>query len=376
MGKKVKVLQVVPLGAGGITSLVINLAENLDWNRVEFDYLTFFDRKEFNEDKALQYGGKKIVVPIDKYTNSLIRATHKFFDTIRVLKKEEIDIIHINASFPYDILIGVSAKLSGVKKVVFHSHNSNMDNRGALKNTIMKFFKVLIPIISDCNLACSQKAAEYMFPKSVINKGNYSIVNNGITCSKYVFSQQVRDEYRKKIGCGNNCVVGHIGRFTEQKNHKRILSIFEKILEMNTSAVLLLIGTGELEQDIKQEAEKRNLSRNVIFYGVTNEVPQLLQAMDVFLFPSLYEGLPVVGVEVQAAGLPIVMSDVITREVGITEYAKYIPLSASDEEWALAALESAKKQRSNTSSGIAEAGFDIKNVTNSLMCTYEELMTV
>ena len=134
MQKTIKVLQLAPLGAGGVTSLILNIAEQIDWSRVSFDYLTFYDREEFNEKRALQYGAQKYVVPIDRFDNPVARAMFKFLYAVKVIHQCNPDIIHINASTPYDMLIGISAKIAGTKKVVVHSHSASMrkTSRGRL----------------------------------------------------------------------------------------------------------------------------------------------------------------------------------------------------------------------------------------------------
>lgn len=369
--RAVHVLQMAPLGAGGITSLVLNIASHLDREKVVFDYLTFYDRKEFNEDKALSYGGKKIVVPLDKYNNRIIRAIHKFFGTIKVISENRIEIVHINASFPYDIVVGISAKLGGANKVIFHSHNSSMKTDKSIRGRIMPICKKIIPYISDCNLACSELAAKFMFSDRILKSDNFTIIKNGIDVDKYIFSPERRILWRTKLGINNRFVVGHIGRFTQQKNHKKVIDIFEKIYEKDKSALLLLIGVGELFDDIRELVTQKHLDQCVIFYGATSNVPELLQAMDCFVFPSLYEGLPVVGVEVQASGLPIVMSDTITKEVGITNLATYVSLEESDDMWANIVLKKGfENKRKNMSQEIIAAGFDIKEVADQLTTLY------
>jgi glycosyltransferase involved in cell wall biosynthesis len=370
--KPVHILHMAPLGAGGITSLVINLASQVDTSKVVFDYLTFYDRKELNEDNALQYGGEKIVVPIYRYKNKIIRGLYKFFGTIKILRKHKPDIIHINASFPYDIMVGISAKLAGVKSVFFHSHNSSMKKDTSIRGKIMPLCQKLIPIVSDCNLACSELAAQFMFPKKIIQNKNYTIVNNGIEVDKYVYNSSVRKEYRQKLNLEDKFVVGHIGRFNPQKNHSFLISIFDEIQSKRSDAVLLLIGIGELQEEIKALVEEKGLRDKVIFYGATYEVPKMIQAMDCFLLPSLYEGLPVACVEAQSAGLPVIMSDTITKEVALTDLAEYLPLSLSAEEWADNILKFADShsQRKDMSQEIRQKGFDIKDVAEKLTAMY------
>ena len=374
MRKKIKVLQVAPLGAGGVTSLILNIAEKIDNEKVQFDYLTFYDRKEFNEDRAKALGGKKYVVPIDHYKNPLIRSLFKFFYAIKVIHSSEADIIHINGSKPYDVLVGVSAKLAGVNTVFFHSHNSSMDNENGIKKIIMDLFKKLIPIISDYNLACSDLAAQFMFPSQILKEKKFTVIKNAIDVEKYRFSEEVRSEYRKKLNVENNLVIGHIGRFMPQKNHKFLIDIFSEIYKKRSDAILILIGNGELFDNIKQYVEKKQLSKVVRFYGTTNEVPQILQAMDCFLFPSFFEGLPVVGVEVQASGLPFVLTDTITKEVNFSDLVNYLSLEDEPEKWADCVIKcyELKRNRSEYPEIVKKAGFDISEETKKLTSLYEK----
>lgn len=374
MRKKIKVLQVAPLGAGGVTSLILNIAEKIDNEKVQFDYLTFYDRKEFNEDRAKALGGKKYVVPIDHYKNPLIRSLFKFFYAIKVIHSSEADIIHINGSKPYDVLVGVSAKLAGVNTVFFHSHNSSMDNENGIKKIIMDLFKKLIPIISDYNLACSDLAAQFMFPSQILKEKKFTVIKNAIDVEKYRFSEEVRSEYRKKLNVENNLVIGHIGRFMPQKNHKFLIDIFSEIYKKRSDAILILIGNGELFDNVKQYVEKKQLSKVVRFYGTTNEVPQILQAMDCFLFPSFFEGLPVVGVEVQASGLPFVLTDTITKEVNFSDLVNYLSLEDEQEKWADCVIKCSelKRNRSEYPEIVKKAGFDISEETKKLTSLYEK----
>lgn len=376
MKEPIKVLQVAPLGAGGVTSLILNIAEKLDNEKVNFDYLTFYDRTEFNEKRAKDLGGKKYVVPIDHYKNPLIRSLFKFFYAIKVIRSSGADIIHINGSKPYDVLVGVSAKMAGVKIVFFHSHNSSMDKETGINKIIMSLFKKLIPVISDYNLACSDLAAQFMFPDKILNANNFTVIKNAIDVEKYRFSEDVREKYRKKLNVENNLVVGHIGRFMPQKNHKFLIDIFAEIYKKRPDATLILIGNGELFDEIKQYVEKKQLSSVVRFYGTTNEIPQILQAMDCFLLPSFYEGLPVVGVEVQASGLPLILTDTVTKEVDFSDLVEYLSLDDSAEKWAECVIKYAeiKRERRNYPDIVRNAGFDVCSETEKLTRLYEKYM--
>ena len=272
------------------------------------------------------------------------------------------------------MLVGVSAKLAGVNTVFFHSHNSSMDNENGIKKIIMDLFKKLIPIISDYNLACSDLAAQFMFPSQILKEKKFTVIKNAIDVEKYRFSEEVRSEYRKKLNVENNLVIGHIGRFMPQKNHKFLIDIFSEIYKKRSDAILILIGNGELFDNIKQYVEKKQLSKVVRFYGTTNEVPQILQAMDCFLFPSFFEGLPVVGVEVQASGLPFVLTDTITKEVNFSDLVNYLSLEDEPEKWADCVIKCSelKRNRSEYPEIVKKAGFDISEETKKLTSLYEK----
>ena len=215
-----------------------------------------------------------------------------------------------------------------------------------------------------------------MFPDKILNANNFTVIKNAIDVEKYRFSEDVREKYRKKLNVENNLVVGHIGRFMPQKNHKFLIDIFAEIYKKRPDATLILIGNGELFDDIKQYVEKKQLSSVVRFYGTTNEIPQILQAMDCFLLPSFYEGLPVVGVEVQASGLPLILTDTVTKEVDFSDLVEYLSLDDSAEKWAECVIKYAeiKRERRNYPDIVRNAGFDVCSETEKLTRLYEKYM--
>lgn len=375
--EKIHVIHMVPLGAGGITSMVLNIAEELCGTDIKIDYLTFCERTEFNEARALGYGGKKYVVPTNHYKNMLIRAIYKFLKTISVLKECGADIIHINASFPYDIMVGVSAKLAGMR-VVFHSHNSGMNRENLLKRRIMSAFKWLIPLVSDQNIACSELAAQFMLPEKIIRNKEYVVLHNGIHSGKYQFNIQLRQKIRKELHLENKIVVGHVGRFTAQKNHEFLLDIYAQIHTRCPESILLLIGEGELLSEVKRKAESYGMQQNIVFYGVTQNISAMYQIMDCFLMPSLYEGLPFAAIEAQAAGLMCFFSDSISKEVAVTELAHFLPLKLSAESWAEEVLNtiSNAKVRVSCQDQIKERGYEIMDMVEQLKELYREVMNL
>lgn len=370
-----RVVHMVPLGAGGITSMVLSLAEQMKEENVIFDYLTFRDQEEFNEKRALSYGGKKLVVPKDRFRNPVLRGIYKFWGTVSVLRKSQAQIIHVNASFPYDIVVGLSARIAGIKNVVFHSHNSDMPSFGRGKRLVMVLCRPLIPLISDWNVACSQKAAAFMFPRRVLKKHQYDVIRNGVDLNRYAYCRAIRMEARRALNLEDKVVIGHIGRFTEQKNHRFLLEIFREICCRNRDARLLLIGEGEMEKVIRDKTREMGLEGYVIFLGATTQVPRFLQAMDCFLFPSLYEGLPIAVIEAQAAGLPVVLSDRITREAEFAEHVKYLSLSCPAKTWADWTLKfcDIKEDRGKGAEALQKAGYDISSVSERILKGYRRL---
>lgn len=369
----VRVCQVAPLGVGGITSMVFNICECIEKKGVIFDYLTFYKYTDCDE-RIKQHNGKKYVVYVENINNRIVKSLVKLLKTYSTIKENHIKILHINASVPSDILVGLVAKLAGVRKVIFHSHNSSFDQRGSISFKIMSLFKLIIPMVSDYNLACSQVAAEYMFPKSILKNMNYEIINNGIDVKKFLYNSKIRDEYRIRYNCTDKFVVGHIGRFSHQKNHKFIIDIFNEIHKKELKSVLFLFGIGELQDTIKEQVHELGLDKCVFFWGTSTEIFNMLQMMDVFIFPSLYEGLPVSLIEAQTSGVPIIASDTISREVRITDLIQFISLNSSAAYWAEKAINTQKKfTRKDMGQSIIQAGYSIEDTSEKLSNIYQLL---
>lgn len=376
MSDRIKVLHTVPLGSGGVTSFVLNLAESIDKSQVSIDFLTFFDRKEFAEDRALKTGGVKYIVPKDRYKNPILRATYKFFKSIKVIRKSQADILHLNTSNPYDVMIGIAAKIGGVKKVFFHSHHSGEQKLCFPEKILRCIFKHTINLVSDGNFACSDEAAKFLYTSKVFKKRNYTVINNGIPTEKYLFSKEIRDQYRKKLNLQSQLIIGHIGRFIEAKNHNFLLRVFQAFHTKNPNSVLLLIGEGPLERQTKNLVAELQLGNCVVFYGTTHEIPELLQVMDCFVMPSLHEGLPVSGVEAQAAGLPVLVSDTVTQELNVSGLVHYLSLDKSAEDWAneiekYVVNGASHSDREKGNLQVRASGFDVVCIAQYLLNLYQ-----
>lgn len=202
---------------------------------------------------------------------------------------------------------------------------------------------------------------------------DYLFVRNAIDANKYKFNETIRKSVRKKYKWNNNVIYGEVARFNKQKNHKFLLEIFQQILRRQPSAKLVLVGEGELLPDLKKQVSEIGLSNSVIFLGVSNNVPNLLQAFDVFMLPSLYEGLPFVLVESQAASLPALVSDSVTKEVDLTNYLTYFSLKSSPTDWAKMALRLSKQARHGDSI-LDNTGFNINVMVKTLDDFYNDIL--
>ena len=374
--KKIDILQFASLDLGGITSLLMNVAEKMDKSRFVINYLVYRNQPEPSEQRMIALGGRKVIADISQVKNSFARGFYKIYITWKVLKDEKVQILQINASTPYDIVIGISAKLAGVKRIILHAHNESAPYR-KVRNRLFPLCRCLMPYIADTWLACSEASASFMFPNRITAVGNYRIIKNGIDLQRFCYSPEIRKVYRKKHGCEDALVVGNIGRFYVQKNHAFLLRVFAELKKKKMDSVLYLYGIGELEEQIKQQADQLGIRNSVFFEGGTDRPWEVLQMMDVFVMTSLFEGLPLVAIEAQAVGLPLLLSDNITKEAVVTDNVEFCSLKEEPEIWAdriLQIHEKAKKQpRSDMTERVRAAGFDILDTTKQLCQIYEDL---
>ena len=231
---------------------------------------------------------------------------------------------------------------------------------------------------ADCFFACSIPAGKWLFGKKVVNSNRFKVLKNAIDTKKYTFDYEKRIRIRNEFGITEDAfVVGHVGRFVDVKNHTFLIDIFKEITNKNNNAILLLVGEGELKASIKNKAISLGLSNKVVFTGLRDDIPNILSAMDVFVFPSLFEGLGIVAVEAQAAGLHTICADTIPSEARITDLFHYISLNEPAEKWA----DSIKKydngyKRENMQNEIVKAGYDIDASVKWLEIFYEKINSV
>ncbi len=366
--KKIRVLNVVTkMNAGGIETLLMNFYRKFDRTKIQFDFLTHRSEKGFYDDEIVELGGKLYnVPPINPFKhNKYLNALDDFFNEHKTYK---IVHSHINTYSMYPLRAAMKA---GVPVRIAHSHIANVPLD--LKTPFRVYTKLKLKEYSTHNFACSEMAGKWLFGPKAISKDNFKVINNSIDASKYVYEETIEKRIRNKMEIGGKFVIGHIGRFNKQKNHVFLIDVFKEIHKRNPNSVLMLIGEGELYDAIRKKVENLNLTESVIFTGVRSDVHELLQAIDVFVFPSIYEGLGIVVVEAQAAGVRCIVSENIPDEAFITDLIEKVSLKKGPEKWAEIILQYRNVKKRNTLKEIKAARFDILEQAKQLEDFYQRV---
>ena len=352
--KPIRILQEnVIMNPGGIESLLMNLYRHIDREVVQFDFMLHRPQRGAFDDEIERMGGKIYrTEAFDPFRyGAYISSMKKVF-----AEHPEYRIVHAHSELNYWPL--KLAKELGVPIRIAHSHNARCALN--LKYFFLCYEKLFIKSVATELFMCSKLAGEWSYGKRAIAGGKCVFLKNGIEVEKYTYSERKRAEIRRFMGVTDKLVIGHVGRFMQQKNHTFLIDIFKALHNKCPESVLLLISEGRLLDEIKRKVHRLGLENSVYFLGFRNNVHELMQAMDVFVLPSLWEGLPFTLIESQSAGLPSVISDVISDEAVITNLITKVSLKRPAEEWAEAILKSYKNtRRRNTSEQVRAAGFDI-----------------
>ena len=349
-----RVLQVFgKLDRGGAESMIMSYYREIDRTKIQFDFVVNFQEEGAYEDEIKRLGGNIYRLPRFKGYNIIqfVASWNKFLKT----HLGTWDIIHIH-NFKIAGIVFPIAKNIGVTRRIVHMHIANAKYSFARK---MGYYltKFLANRFSTDKLACSMDAG-----KAYFFDDNFIVMNNAIDIKKFIFDTQIRNYKREELNITDNFVIGHVGRLTNQKNHIFILDIFKELWLKCKSAKLILIGIGELEPELKSRVEELGLNESVMFLGSRSDVDELMQAMDIFLFPSLYEGLGIVAIEAQAAGLQTFISDTLPNAVMITNLAHEIPLKESAKIWADEILKHNNNYlRQSMLKQVREAGYEVSD---------------
>ena len=361
MKEPIRILHILQrMEAGGTQALLMNLYRNIDRTKVQFDFLVEYNEKQFYDDEIIKLGGKIY------YTN--VRNDFNIFKFQKRLKEvllnNDYKIVHVHA-YTIGYFCLKIAKKCGVPVRIAHSHSNSMVKN--IKMVPKKILQGLFLIHSTDLFACSDEAGKYLFKNR-----EFHVLKNAIDSTDFVFNFKIRENIRKELNIGDELIVGHVGRFQPEKNHNFLLSVFLKIKKLKKEAKLLLIGSGPLEKEIKNKIEKYNLKDSIIMLSNRNDMNRLYMAMDVFVFPSKYEGLGIVAIESQAAGIPTIISDGVPNETIISPICKKLSLSTDKNTWAKEAIKMSENKLAygNMQKYIIDAGYDMKNTSKWLQEYY------
>lgn len=363
MSKPIRILHcVVNMNRGGAETLIMNIYRNVDRNRIQFDFLT--SREGVFDNEIKEMGGRVYRIP---YITEI--GPFKYARLLRAFFKEnhEYKILHCHMDRTSGVVLREAAK-TGIPVRIAHSHSTKSE--GNITNRLVKaYYAKYIGKCATHKFACSEVAARFLFK----NSNNIILLKNGIQTEKYRYNQDKRTEIRKMIGVDDKFVIGHIGRFSEPKNHIFLLKIFNELCQKRKDSVLCLIGSGKLEGSIKKMAVKFGIDESVVFLGSRPNVWEYLNAFDVFCFPSLYEGFPIAVLEAQASGLKCIVSDVISNEINVTENVENISLKEPATVWAEKIVENMHYDRIDMTTTIKAAGYDIADIAVQLQEYYESI---
>lgn len=340
MEKPIRILQVLgSMDLGGAETMIMNYYRNIDNSKIQFDFLLHRKEKGAYDDEILKLGGKIFYVPS-------INPLHfyKYIKSLNAFFKEhsEYRIVHSHLNSLSVFVLNAAKKTCNVR--IAHSHiaitpikiSSFFNKRQSISNNIKDIIHLLLrrslKKSASHYFACGKQAGEWMFGKKLMK--DVLIINNAIDISKFSYTPEKALVSKQSFNLENNFVIGHIGRFHDQKNHTFILKVFKELKKINDKSKLLLIGTGHLQSKIKEESQSLNISDHVLFLGARTDIPEVLLSIDIFLFPSLFEGLPVTLIEAQASGLKIFSSNNVAKEVEMTNLLEFISLENTPKEWA------------------------------------------
>lgn len=311
---------------GGVEAVVMNYYRNINKNEIQFDFICDEDSTKIPYDEINSLGGKVILIPpyqkVIKYHNELKN----------VLKDGNYKIVHshINTLSVFSLW---AAKSAGIPVRIAHSH-STTNKKEKKKNLMKQVLKHFSKVFATDYMCCSELAGRWLFGDKEYDRGNVYLLNNAIDLDKFKYDENIRKLKREELNISDNVfVIGHVGRFVEQKNHRFLIDIFNEIHKKYSNSILILAGQGPLMEEMKEKSKTLGLEENIKFLGQRNDINELYQAMDLFLFPSLYEGLGMVAIEAQVSGLPCVVSTEIPEIAKVTEKITFVNLENKIETW-------------------------------------------
>lgn len=374
--KPIRILQAfVTNDKGGLTGYIAQNYRYIDKSKVQFDFLTHDETPLDFEQDFINDGARFYHIPHPSHPIAYYHALKKIFS------ETDYKAISFNLSYANFISV-VLARMAGARKIIIHSHSTAIDDKSRLKRSIKRIIheigKRIFPIVADEFAACSQYAARWMFTDQVINGKHFVYARNAIDLSRFRFSQENRTRLRKELGINpETFCVGHVGRFTYQKNHEYLIDIFHEIVQLHQDSMLLLIGghgVGGTYETVRNKIADYHLDKKVKILGIRNDVPELLSAIDCFVLPSRFEGLAIVSIEAQASGLNVYQSDVISPESHITDQVFSFSIFQSSKIWAENIVKFIEHSRKDLDSKLKDSGYDISTEIIKIQNFYENII--
>lgn len=365
----IRVLHVIgAMDRGGAETMIMNFYRKIDLNEYHFDFLVHETRKCDYDDEIKKLGGNIYSVSRYKIYNyfSYKSEIKKFF-----LEHHDYDIVHGHIFSSVNIYLK-EAERYGIKTIA-HSHASNFGI--SLYTLFIKTISLKTRHLANYFLGCSLRAGKDAYGKRVTSSSRFSVLNNGIDVGLYRYNEDMRNLLRKKYHVENKLVIGHVGRLTYAKNHEFLLKVFNQVLKKEPESELFLFGRGELEDDIRKQIKELGIEAQVHLMGVVDNVYDYLQMLDVFVFPSRFEGLPVALVEVQASGVPCIINKQLTEEIILTSCVYRLNLTDSLDDWAEACIQKATmSNRVEMNDIVEESNFNIDKEVKHLCQIYTNLI--
>lgn len=374
-----RVLRVLQVGMtrnlGGIETYLIEQYRHLDKSKIDYDFVNITGEYSICYEDEILASGSKIFKVVSRHKNPLLHYWQWF--NILLQNKGVYDVIVLNTNSLEYVFPLVLGKVFGIPVRVIHSHNSGFENKqGLARRLLVGMNKKLLAWSANLRFACSQFAGQWMFKDNP-----YHVIYNAIDIHKYDADLAVRDEMRQALNLDTALTLLHVGRFSYQKNHSFLLDIFKEVHSIQPDSVLLLVGDtteeSEFLTEVKRKIKAYGLEHVVRLLGRRDDVNKIMQAADVLVMPSFFEGLTVVGIEAQASDLPLLLSDTVTKELELLPSTQFISLDAGAKAWAEVIVNSKQHNRRSRYEELKAAGYDIgfetERVEKLLIDAYHEL---
>lgn len=334
MKQKIKVLQSInSFGMGGNTIFAMQFFRHIDKEKFQIDFVIYDDTKMDFYQEVID-AGSRVFVCKSKYKNKYMRLYDQMRQVSHLLKHHHYDIIHCNSCSFVGIFRGaVPGYLIKGTKVITHSHSVGTPKNTICDQIIRNVAKFFLSHIVDMGFTCSDVAGDSKYTKKFMNSAKYVMIHNAVEVHKFSFDENNREELRKHYNIEGKLVIGNVGRLSHEKNQSFLIDILADVLRREVDAILIIVGGGELEGELKNKVKELELTNRVIFTGSVRDVERYYSAMDVFVMPSLYEGLPFTAIEAQVNSLNCIFSNRITQMADVTGMSKFLPLDAALDEW-------------------------------------------